>query len=132
VQNEKLDLLVNHLLTLRAEDRRKMNEELWSVRHELAQAQGDLSAVKAENERLGDLLQKTTERMKKVHGRIQEDLDDLHDGLEEVHAAHNSNLNMIMAERFDHAETVRRLRHLNTKIKSMRLPSTDNESVFSQ
>ena len=116
VQNEKLDLLVNHLFTMRAEDRRKRNEELWSVRHELTQTQGDLSAVKAENARLGDLLQKTIERMKKTHRRIQEDLDYHHDGLEEVHAAHNSNLNMIMAERSDHAETVRRVRHLDFKI----------------
>ena len=132
VQNEKLDLLVNHLFTMRTEDRRKRNEELWNIRKELDQTQGDLNAVQAENKRLADLLQKTNERMKKTHRRVQEDLDFHHEGLEEVHAAHNSNLNLIRAEMFDHTETVRRVDLLNTKIRSMKLPSTDTESVFSQ
>jgi hypothetical protein len=42
VQNEKLDLFVNHLLTMRAEDRRERDEELWTIRQELV-------GVKAEN-----------------------------------------------------------------------------------
>ena len=43
-ENERLDILVNHLLVMRREDlevrkeyRKKLNEKLWSVRKELDQ-----------------------------------------------------------------------------------------------
>jgi hypothetical protein len=49
-----------------------------------------------------------------------------------VREAIESDQSQIEKEQSDIAETVRRLRYLHSKIKSMGLPSMDTESVFSE
>ena len=130
--NQRLNLLADHLLVMRAEDKNQRIEKLREGRDELDKTQARLTAIEAENERLHDNVEFVIRAVRldrdghtQSHQYLRAQFDDLRDKQQEVWNL----FNRLRSKCFDSDELIK---ELTRTVRTMNQPVAEPEAVVNQ